>query len=232
MIDNNIPIDPIHSNYSAFTQIPSTLPLSYTPCTLDPYQYIIQIQYPCEPPSKPINRSRRPSKYNKAPKVNYSNELINKAIKDYHELEQISVQCNYCGNSVEKIKSFGCEGKYVCLNCSKSVFEHVGDLPDWEEELECITSDSACPCQRIKHIKDLSSFVRYNNKNGLYELGQLCIFCRNVKRYEYLRKQNHKRARDENKIYTNYNISFQPPLKSRRVLTDPTNVIIKDENII
>lgn len=232
MLDNNTPIDMIQSDYSAFTKVPCTLPISYIPYTPTPYPFLIHFQTPCEPLSKPINRSRRPSKYNKSPKVEYPEKSINEAIKEYQKLEQTKVLCSYCGNNVELIKSFGREGKYVCLNCSKSVYHQVGDLPDWEEEVEDIASDTACPCQRIKHTKDLSSFVRYNNKNGLYEIGQLCIFCRNVKRYEYLRKQNHKRARDENKMYTSYNISFEPPLKLSRVITDPINLKVKEENII
>lgn len=207
--------DILPSNYTAFTPVQNILPLYYSP-----YQYypiiINPFKFGKEIPQKNIKR-RRPSKYNKIPKFDFSEDVINESIRDYQNLECKKVVCSKCGNNVELIKSFGQNGKFTCLDCSVKTYSTVGDLPDWEAESEDGISYKACPCQRIKHTKDLSSFIRYNNKSGEYELGQLCIYCRNVKRYEYLRKQSIKRAREDNEMCIDNNAIVQHPIKKVKI---------------
>lgn len=130
--------------------------------------------------------------------------LANEGIQKYQIIENTKVICDKCKNSVSITLCFSNSNSgFICVECALTEYNNVSELNDWEPNDKVINVNNIRPtyqkCDRLKHAKPFCSFIRYVHKNNNYELGRLCIFCRNVKRFEYLMKQklnrykNHKR---------------------------------------
>lgn len=134
----------------------------------------------------------------------YKKELTNEGIQKYQIIENTKVICDKCKNSVSITLCFrNFNSGFICVECALTEYSNVSELNDWEPNDKVVNVNNIRPtyqkCDRLKHAKPFCSFIRYVHKNSGYELGRLCIFCRNVKRFEYLMKQklnrykNHKR---------------------------------------
>lgn len=108
------------------------------------------------------------------------------AVKIYQEIEKQEVLCFACQKLAKKINSFGCQNGYVCMNCAARLFSRINELQDWEEIIDF--NAKGIQCDRLRHQKNLHSFIKFENKTGTYKRVKLCTFCRNVKRWEYSRK--------------------------------------------
>lgn len=132
-------------------------------------------------------------------------ELSREGIEKYQIIEKTKVRCEKCANNVSITFCFSSGfNSFLCVECAVDVFKNVSDLKDWEPNDKVVNNNNIRPtymrCERIKHAKPFSSFVRYSNKKNDYEVGHLCIFCRNVKRYEYLMKQKSRRFKNQKRL--------------------------------
>lgn len=143
-------------------------------------------------------------------KENDGNTNLEKSIKIYQTLEEKRVNCSKCSNSSSIVECFGdgCDG-FLCIDCAIAKYDSVSQLVDWEKSEPSqgsVTTRSRSrtkkdkskklyPCDRLKHLKDMYSYIRYSYKRNQYEVGKLCIYCRNVKRFEYLQKSKSRRMK-------------------------------------
>lgn len=135
---------------------------------------------------------------------------LDKSIKIYQSLEDKRVNCTKCNNSSSVVDCFGdgCDG-FLCIDCAIVKYDSVSQLVDWENSepsLGMVTTRGKTktkkdkgkrlfPCDRLKHLKEMYSYIRYSYKRNQYEVGKLCIYCRNVKRFEYLQKSKSRRMK-------------------------------------
>lgn len=103
-------------------------------------------------------------------------------IKNYEELMRELVTCFDCGQRLQKIKCFIKDGKYICCGCSGRISNRK-TLGDWE-----IEEENGVQCKRLNHHKNHVSYMK-KQANGTFKIETLCMFCRNMKSYEYYRKQ-------------------------------------------
>lgn len=124
------------------------------------------------------------------------------AVEKYKLIENTKVICAKCQNSVNIVSCFNFNNSgYICLSCSLNHYNSIVELVDWEH-CEKDSKDKQCyRCDRLKHAKELYSFIRFSNKRSRYEVGNLCIYCRNVKKFEYLMKQKNKRMQNHKKTF-------------------------------
>lgn len=133
------------------------------------------------------------------------NELENtpefkEAVEKYKMLENAKVICAKCQNNVNLISCFNYNNTtYICTSCALNCYNSIVELMDWERCKSDNDSVQCYRCDRLKHAKELYSFIRFSNKRSKYEVGNLCIYCRNVKRFEYMMKQRNKRIQNHKK---------------------------------
>lgn len=117
-----------------------------------------------------------------------------KAIGKYQLLEKSTVLCLRCQNNVNMVDCFNYRDcAYICLKCASQIFASITQLKDWEKRESTNNSKSCYRCDRLKHSKELYSFIKYSMKKNKYELCSLCLYCRNVKKCEYLMKKRFNR---------------------------------------
>lgn len=124
-----------------------------------------------------------------------------KAVQKYQILEKTKVLCLRCQNNVKMIECFNHRDcAYICLNCASEIFTSITQLKDWEKRYS--NGNKNCyRCERLKHSKELYSYIRYSMKREQYEICNLCLYCRNVKRCEYIiNKRNNRRFYNKSKM--------------------------------
>lgn len=106
-------------------------------------------------------------------------------ISNYEELIKELVVCQMCGQRLQKVKCFIYNNGYLCCSCSGKISNRK-TLGDWE-----IEEQNGVLCKRLNHHKNRISYMK-KQANGSFKIETLCIFCRNMKSYEYYRKQESK----------------------------------------
>lgn len=138
-------------------------------------------------------------------KSNFKN-IPNDEIEEYDRINQINVKCEICKNEfmiVDCIRTLN-ECGYMCLNCAAEVLPGISYAKDWEKDI--ITNHETLQCDRLKHKKPIHSFIKFSFKNNKYELSHLCIFCRNIKKIEYLMKKIKGKVNNKKRIVYKTNL--------------------------
>lgn len=147
--------------------------------------------------SKPIDLSENidPERYG------LSKDYDKKALSEFLKHEYMKVECSECKRSKYLLECFydKMTESYICVKCSVNKSkEDIKDL-SWEEE-EKGGIDGFCRCSRLAHYKPQWSFLSRDkqtskdkknkpiNEDALKPEKQ-CIYCRNYKKWEYLRKK-------------------------------------------
>lgn len=133
------------------------------------------------PPTNIITRKDQPRKS----RTEIEDFHFKDAVNTYQQLEKEEIMCKNCQQQSKKVNSFGYHDGFICMNCAAKAYSRISELVDWEEIVE---NGKGIQCDRLRHQKKLSSFIKFENKTGTYKRVKLCIFCRNVKRWEYSRK--------------------------------------------
>lgn len=105
-----------------------------------------------------------------------------KIIDKYLDIEKQNVFCLECKKDISIVNCFLYSSGYLCLKCaSKNKKLNRKEITDWETVLG---KGFGRRCERLKHYKPATSFVK-QDKSGKYKFTKLCIYCRNVKKWEY-----------------------------------------------
>lgn len=113
-----------------------------------------------------------------------STEPSNKVIQDYETLESTMVLCYICCKNKSKVDCFFTDKGFICLKCAVGMNRKL--LYDWEMVNQV---GFGRRCERLKHYKPVTSFVK-KSKYGTYTFAKLCIYCRNIKKWEYMNTKN------------------------------------------
>lgn len=124
------------------------------------------------------------------PKMILADEFqFNRAVAQYEQFKNLHIKCKACKIAIRNFKCFADGANdYICLHCANRKYDKVGELNDPFPEKGKIR------CKRLAHYKPAWQFIEHTKRKG-YKAENLCRYCRNVKRIEYLKKQSKKNAR-------------------------------------
>lgn len=118
-----------------------------------------------------------------------STEPSDKVIQEYEELEATMVFCHVCCKNKSKVDCFFTDKGFICLKCAVGMNRKL--LYDWEMVNQV---GFGRRCERLKHYKPVTSFVK-KSKYSSYSFAKLCIYCRNIKKWEYMNTKNNTTER-------------------------------------
>lgn len=115
------------------------------------------------------------------------------ALQLYMKLKYLIVKCMVCNHNYCVTDTFAYSNGYICVPCSTKEYSSSLQLKDW-----CKSGyypEKEFNCSGKQHSRELFSFIYYSQTNRRYEISNLCIFCRNVQKFEYLQLQKKLKSR-------------------------------------
>lgn len=118
---------------------------------------------------------------------------LKRAIEMYKKYENLAVICKLCKKHIFNLEFFGYNrDNYICIECAAKEYSNLGELKDRYPE------NGKVRCKRLAHCKPEWQFVKHSLRSG-YTTGNLCIHCRNCKRFEYLVKISKSNSNSKSK---------------------------------
>lgn len=194
----NIPLQPV----ALTTTTTQNSSISQNEPVVKPVDFPVKEPEPPPPPPTPpppVNKTplSTPNSTDSSPKEE-KEEDIAQAINQFIIMESVKVQCAICKNNVLRNVTFTNDEKYYCLDCAAMKFASINQLGDWEEVDD---NEPYAQCDRLKHRKNLCSFIKYSNKDEQYIRVKLCTYCRNVKKWEYLSNKTKRRLNSPTNLH-------------------------------
>lgn len=118
-----------------------------------------------------------------------NDEYSEEDVKKIEIVDNLQVACCVCLKNEKKSYCFSYGEGLICIKCAVRHCREYKDLQDWYHKDE--VNEKMRRCDRLCHMRPLYHFLKLEKKNGQYKVGKLCLYCRNVKRWEYLQSQRY-----------------------------------------
>lgn len=142
---------------------------------------------------RPLAHISKPNKIEMSIPIRNTNKSENESIsvediRLFENLEKQKESCCICKRLEKKTNCFAYNDSYICLACAVKHCRDYKQIEEWNNLGEKTLNMKKC--DRLCHQRPLYHFLKVEKKNGQYKVGKLCVYCRNVKRWEYL--QSHR----------------------------------------
>lgn len=118
-----------------------------------------------------------------------NDEYTDEDVQKFEKIDNLQVTCCVCQKNEKKSYCFSYGDGLICIKCAVRHCREYKDLQDWYHKEE--PNERMRRCDRLCHMRPLYHFLKLEKKNGQYKVGKLCLYCRNVKRWEYLQSQRY-----------------------------------------
>lgn len=120
-------------------------------------------------------------------------EIPQEDIDKFTAYSKLNFICKKCNEKFPLVKACTYyNGGLCCVTCSSCIYRETIGLYDYMKDLY-FENEKLYKCDRIIHYRPLWQFLKYEKKKKTWKIAKLCIYCRNVKCWEYLSKPTRRR---------------------------------------
>lgn len=125
--------------------------------------------------------------------IEIPDEIPEDQIDKFNDYSKLNFICKKCGKTFALLKACTYyNGGLCCVSCCSFIHRETIGLYDYMKDLY-FEDEKLYKCDRIIHYRPLWQFLKFEKKKKTWKIAKLCIYCRNLKSWEYLNKPMRRR---------------------------------------